>query len=1372
MRRLTQAKSGARQLHELAAQAAMASGAIGARQRIKENLMHNGTLVGSGGGASWIPPRTHDRQTPWWSLNSPVIAGALILALIVSMAGALFWTQRPDPSAAPTDAPGFAVASPGTTNDNGVSDLLILEGSPTSDLTERLDQYGVLDNDGLIITLPDGRQLTLPGVESIVPTLVPGQAVIVRDDASRSVVDLTTGETLFDLPGVSDHQSWAGAYLFISESGGNEDWAIFDLRSGESRQLSEIVELPVDQPAMPVAFGRYPVDSPTVLMHFITPDFEVSPTSDIPSFLIAGSLDNAIPLEGYPPATQAQPIEQLPVVSADKRYATWITAGSDREIVVANTVSGEELVRYGVDTFGGSPAIAGFTSDEAHLVVTTDDSVLLIDWRNDGEAAIVVRDSLENIANPLLYGPGTTLYFRQGDTLMRLNMANDELTTVLSDLAPPPVRFVAPDSPWLVANDGENFALIDARSGEVVSHLTDVPPNQAQYGTYSTAISFDGSTVLQIHGGLRSDYHAYVVSPRFPDGVVLTAPIDPASVQPDRAFPVNFMLSPDGTSVVAGTQGDTGFIPRYIGSVAPEPDWLEIDSNVSGSHWIPMPETEPDSDNAKTLPAQDFATPAPDTDATPAATPQSATSPSDLFIISDGEIPSANAGGAAFGTLDDDGLTLPTASGDPVTIPDVVRVDRGADPGQAVITRSDNSRAVINLATGDIIFDLPVFARFQQSSSSYLFTPTDDTYTDWTLIDLVTGDTRLLSDVIDLPDDTSVLPLDRIGTRDVRLVRVQEVVMDDLELTPTSTDVGRFVIAGSLNRAVPLPELSSSRTQISPPSLAVNSDGSILAYGTQDDDSRIVILDTATGDELARFGSDAVGDDPSLAGFTEDDQLIVGASGSLLALDVNAEAPVTVVADGFEAIDDLLLYAPAGMVYARQIDTILQVDLASGETREIATGWAPREFNFTKPDSGWITFLTRDGQMLVDARTGEIVSQMQAPANRAEYTEEAERWPGWTDGYGDTVIFALEYTYIDREYDGTPGAVWLLSPEFPNGLEITAPDDSQAGTYWLSQDGSTLYTYMGDTFAGLAGDSLGSPGDLWATPLSTEPDWRLVAEDIIPKGIFPLGGQPEPASDSETLPARDFATREATPAARQLDSLFQANAVPVFSSGPVDELSPDRYGAVSDEGLTLPLRNGEVATLPDAVRVSQVLHADIAIIVNADDSRTSIDLTNGETLAELYPTADYEQIVGVYQFTPANDDLTDWRILDLRTGDETSTSEISGGPFDQEVSAIQIAGSLDAPDHALAQFVIPSSTGELVPWQGLSTGEGPASGTLVIPGSLADTRFIEGSVGTTDPWRATTALLVGDEPLVAYVTAVGDERVVVEHAVTGEQVAT
>nr|MBA2760003.1 hypothetical protein [Chloroflexia bacterium] len=88
-----QALSGACQLHELAAQAAMASGAIGARQRIKEDLMHNGVLVGSGGGVSWIPPRTHDRQTPWWSLNSPVIAGALILALIVSMAGALFWTQ-------------------------------------------------------------------------------------------------------------------------------------------------------------------------------------------------------------------------------------------------------------------------------------------------------------------------------------------------------------------------------------------------------------------------------------------------------------------------------------------------------------------------------------------------------------------------------------------------------------------------------------------------------------------------------------------------------------------------------------------------------------------------------------------------------------------------------------------------------------------------------------------------------------------------------------------------------------------------------------------------------------------------------------------------------------------------------------------------------------------------------------------------------------------------------------------------------------------------------------------------------------------------------------------------------------------------------
>ncbi|MBA2758557.1 MAG: hypothetical protein H0U38_02585 [Chloroflexia bacterium] len=584
-------------------------------------------------------------------------------------------------------------------------------------------------------------------------------------------------------------------------------------------------------------------------------------------------------------------------------------------------------------------------------------------------------------------------------------------------------------------------------------------------------------------------------------------------------------VSPDGSCVlyiVSEVVGSppTEHIGTWIAPLEPNAEWTKLDAPLIG--WWEVP----DASDIETLPAQDFATPAPDTDATPAATPQSATSPTDLFIISDGEIPSANAGGAAFGTLDDDGLTLPTASGDPVTIPDVVRVDRGADPGQAVITRSDNSRAVINLATGDIIFDLPVFARFQQSSSSYLFTPTDDTYTDWTLIDLVTGDTRLLSDVIDLPDDTSVLPLDRIGTRDVRLVRVQEVVMDDLELTPTSTDVGRFVIAGSLNRAVPLPELSSSRTQISPPSLAVNSDGSILAYGTQDDDSRIVILDTATSDELARFGSDAVGDDPSLAGFTEDDQLIVGASGSLLALDVNAEAPVTVVADGFEAIDDLLLYAPAGMVYVRQIDTILQVDLASGETREIATGWAPREFNFTKPDSGWITFLTRDGQMLVDARTGEIVSQMQAPTNRAEYTGEAERWPGWTDKYGDTVIFALEYTYIDRESDGTPGAVWLLSPEFPNGLEITAPDDSQAGTYWLSQDGSTLYALMNDRYSGS-----GSP---WAISLSAESGWQVIAEDVIVGGIFPLGHQADPANDSETLPARDFATPQASSVTRNL----------------------------------------------------------------------------------------------------------------------------------------------------------------------------------------------------------------------------------------------
>src|SRR5680860_1845171 len=120
---LARAQSGARQLHDLAARPVTMPGILPARQRIEERMMHSGTLSAPGTGnigTSWKSPRRHhEDKDAWWSLKSPVIAAALIFAVLISLSGALYWAQRPDTSPDPAESPSFAKSSPGTTPEGG-----------------------------------------------------------------------------------------------------------------------------------------------------------------------------------------------------------------------------------------------------------------------------------------------------------------------------------------------------------------------------------------------------------------------------------------------------------------------------------------------------------------------------------------------------------------------------------------------------------------------------------------------------------------------------------------------------------------------------------------------------------------------------------------------------------------------------------------------------------------------------------------------------------------------------------------------------------------------------------------------------------------------------------------------------------------------------------------------------------------------------------------------------------------------------------------------------------------------------------------------------------------------------------------------------
>lgn len=492
----------------------------------------------------------------------------------------------------------------------------------------------------------------------------------------------------------------------------------------------------------------------------------------------------------------------------------------------------------------------------------------------------------------------------------------------------------------------------------------------------------------------------------------------------------------------------------------------------------------------------------------PGATPSTTEEPSDLFIVSGGTETIDTE--TAIGTLDDDGLTLPNADGEPVTIPNVVNIRDIGIPDRAVIHQSDGSgrrfnpdigdyqsngtRAVIDLATGKILFNLPGFPSGEGWFSPYLFSPTDHELTDWTITDLATGDIRLLSNVVDLPDGASVMPssidlTDIVG--DARVFNVEIGEIDGVDFNTIDPATRTFVIAGSLDRAVPLPDFPTARQTVGTPLLVMSPDGATVAYETRAGEDRIVLLDTATGRVLTRFGASTVGDAPALAGFTGDGRLVITTPERILALDwSDSDEPVTVIADGFENIDNPLLYAPAGLAYVPQVDALLQVDLATGEVREVTTDLVPGSFDFTRPGSGWITFLTQDGQTLIDARTGEVAAQMESPGETLSITDWGGLRPAWIDGEGDTFISATERS-------PSPMTYWLLSPEFPDGLELTAPEGTGNYEVWLSRDGSTFYA--------LGRDGLSSgPGNLWMTPISGDPDWQLLAEDVVVEGYFPL----------------------------------------------------------------------------------------------------------------------------------------------------------------------------------------------------------------------------------------------------------------------------
>jgi hypothetical protein len=208
-----------------------------------------------------------------------------------------------------------------------------------------------------------------------------------------------------------------------------------------------------------------------------------------------------------------------------------------------------------------------------------------------------------------------------------------------------------------------------------------------------------------------------------------------------------------------------------------------------------------------------------------------------------------------------------------------------------------------------------------------------------------------------------------------------------------------------------------------------------------------------------------------------------------------ADGGVEVIHEGLEGAANPVLGPSGESLVLTQGDAVLRLDLGTGELRDIASGVLPGRLGLNVPGGNWLTFQTRDAHLLVDARTGEIVSRVDVPGNRASDTfAPHERAPGYVDADGDTVVVAEE-----RPGNGplpVESTIWIASPLYPSGLEISGPEPELSTGFVLAPDGRALYAWTSERLSG--------PSDLWVTSLGTEPAWMLVAEDVAIRTFLPL----------------------------------------------------------------------------------------------------------------------------------------------------------------------------------------------------------------------------------------------------------------------------
>lgn len=457
---LARAQAGARQLHGLAAHAVAVPALKPARQRVKEHVMHTGAIATTNGGNTWNPRQRPERHVPWWSLNSPFVAAALMIALIASLLGGAFWNQRLILAPEPSSSSGFAVSSPedGALSCGAPGYRPVVEGEADADALASIGETQkpiTVNDDGVTVPGPDGRLVELPP-SSWPSRTEPGVYITAMENGDRRVTNTSIdevwdfpaldvdglGETL--APGVFTFAQ-TGPFVIAPADSQGFDWTILDVRNGDSVTTSELLGGTFPWLVLPIGTSAIEHDTDYTAVQFIratqsfpsitnerVADDEGAVTdrliTNTHAVLLPGSVEQAaiVDLGGLTRSFNALGFSSV-TFSRDASQVAWLGWDDNGEeagyfaifVAASDDIEGGKLIRKISAPLGYRPLM--FSPDNSNIYVLADNSIEVASVAGGGvkQVAVIGQQSL-NVFSRNDFS-GTILFFRNHIVLWEWN---------------------------------------------------------------------------------------------------------------------------------------------------------------------------------------------------------------------------------------------------------------------------------------------------------------------------------------------------------------------------------------------------------------------------------------------------------------------------------------------------------------------------------------------------------------------------------------------------------------------------------------------------------------------------------------------------------------------------------------------------------------------------------------------------------------------------------------------------------------------------------------------------------------------------------------------------------------------------------------